>query len=86
MDAFSGTGNLSAFGDWQNALKKSVHELDWDRINQVKEIELDGPLPKKLKVMKYKTILALKVRDLSLIFFRKACAIPSNHTHDSESN
>lgn len=40
---------MDLYGDWKAALKANIHELDWNKIKQVKQIDLDSPVPKRRK-------------------------------------
>ena len=42
---------MDIYGDWKKAMKANIHELDWNKIGQVKPMDLDSPamLPKRKK-------------------------------------
>ena len=50
QENFTADGNMTSYGDWQAALKASLHELDWEQITNVKALQLDSPMPKKARV------------------------------------
>ena len=49
-EIFLPDGNMSAYGDnWPATVRPDTSNLDWNKISKVRNVDLDGPLPKRSK-------------------------------------
>ena len=49
-EMYTPEGNMSMYGDWKNALRVCLDKLNWEKIANVKSVEVEGPLPKQAKL------------------------------------
>ena len=49
-EMYTPQGNMALYGDWKNALKIDLDELNWEKIGNLKSVEIEGPLPKQAKL------------------------------------
>merc|ERR1711953_1453931 len=49
-EMYTPEGNMALYGDWKNCLKVNLDNLNWDKIANVKSVEVEGPLPKQAKL------------------------------------
>ena len=49
-EMYTPEGNMAVYGDWQTALRVDAARLDWEKLSNIKAVELEGPLPKKAKL------------------------------------
>ena len=50
IEMYTPEGNMALYGDWKSALKIDSDKFDWEKLGNIKSMELDGPLPKKAKL------------------------------------
>jgi hypothetical protein len=49
-DIFLPDGNMAGYGDnWETAVRPDTAKLDWNKIGKIRNVDLDGPLPKRSK-------------------------------------
>merc|ERR1719431_221900 len=49
-EMYTPAGNMALYGDWKKSLKVIVESLDWDKIGNIKPVEIEGSLPKQAKL------------------------------------
>ena len=49
-EMYTPDGNMALYGDWKNALKVDLQKLNWEKLNNIKSVEVEGPLPKQAKL------------------------------------
>jgi len=49
-EMYTPAGNMALYGDWKKSLKVILENLDWDKIGNVKSVEIEGSLPKQAKL------------------------------------
>ena len=49
-EMYTPDGNMAMYGDWKNALKINLDNVNWDKIGNIKSVEVEGPLPKQAKL------------------------------------
>ena len=49
-EMYTPQGNMALYGDWKNAMKINLDNLNWDKISNIKPVEVEGPLPKLAKL------------------------------------
>ena len=49
-EMYTPEGNMTLYGNWKKSLKIIAEKLDWDKIGQVPNKDLEGPLPKQAKL------------------------------------
>ena len=46
-------GNMSGYGDnWEATVRPDLSKLDWNKIGKIRNVDLDGPLPKRPKKLR----------------------------------
>jgi hypothetical protein len=46
-------GNMASYGDnWEATVRPDLSQLDWNKIGKVRAADLDGPLPKRSKLIR----------------------------------
>jgi len=49
-EMYTPEGNMAVYGDWKKSLKVNLDSMDWEKIGNIKPVEIEGALPKKAKL------------------------------------
>ena len=49
-EMYTPAGNMALYGDWKKSLKIMLENLNWEKIGNIKPVEIEGSLPKQAKL------------------------------------
>ena len=49
-ETYLSINNMSSYGEWKAALRTNVHQMNWERIKRINQLEIDTTVPSKLEL------------------------------------